>query len=314
MIGLRARTKTLLWRLLERARYRHYAIAKAYHRLLMRRMERRERAAPILVYQMGKVGSRTVRESLRRVGLPSRVLHVHFLTDEGIRREEELHRRTWRQDGRAAHVWRSQHLRRRLDRPPPAGRWHVVTLVRDPIARNLSSFFQTGERELGLDFGQHTSEEKADAHVEELTRLFLERFGGHEAPLTWFDSELKTVFGIDVYAVPFNHARGYQIYENDAARVLLIRLEDLRTCAPAAFRDFLGLESFTLAETNVAEEKDYGRAYRRFVAGVQLPSAYIARMYDSRYARQFYSEGELDAFRRRWEGDLPRRVGSIRSC
>jgi len=119
--------------------------------------------------------------------------------------------------------------------------------------------------------------------------------------LTWFDRELKSVFGVDVYAIPFDPAKGYEIYESEKARVLLVRLEDLRSRAPVAFGDFLGLGDFRLADTNVAEAKGYADVYRRFVASVRLPHDYIERMYDSRYARHFYSEDELDAFRLRWK-------------
>jgi hypothetical protein len=283
--------------LLGRLRYRYYRLAKAYYHLALLRMQRRDREPPILVYQMGKVGSRTVLTSLREAGLGVRIFHVHFLTPESIDREERLHRATWRGDARASHIWKSQHLRRRLADPSDETRWNVITLVRDPVARNVSSFFQIGERALGVDFGA----DQGDVSVAELTRRFLEDFDGHDVPLTWFDDELARVFGIDVFARPFPQDQGFDIYENERARVLLLRLENLSACAAPAFHRFLGVEDFRLAKTNVAREKDYAPAYARFVEGAELPVEYLDRMYGSRYARHFYSREDLARFRSRWE-------------
>jgi Putative capsular polysaccharide synthesis protein len=282
--------------LVDRLRYRYYLLAKAYYHLALLRMQRRDREPPILVYQMGKVGSRTVLTSLREAGLGPRIFHVHVLTPESIEREERLHQATWRRDARASHIWKSQHLRRRLQDHSAETRWNVVTLVRDPVARNVSSFFQIGERALGVDFGANQS----DVSVAELTRRFLEDFDGHDTPLTWFDDELGRVFGIDVFARPFPHEQGFDIYEGERARVLLLRLEDLSSSAATAFQRFLGLEKFRLAKTNVAREKDYAPAYERFVEGAELPGEYLDRMYDSRYARHFYSGEDLARFRSRW--------------
>ena len=228
-----------------RLRYRSYRLAKAYYHLALLRMQRRDREPPILVYQMGKVGSRTVLASLREAGTAARIFHVHVLTREGIEREERLHRANWRGDARANHVWKSQHLRRRLEDPSDETRWDVVTLVRDPVARNVSSFFQIGERALGLDLGP----DQPAVSVEELTRRFLEDFDGHDTPLTWFDDELAPVFGIDVFTRPFPYEQGFDIYEGDRARVRLLRLEDLSASAATAFDRFLGLENFRRART-----------------------------------------------------------------
>ncbi len=39
---------------------------------------------PILIYQMGKVGSNTVHKTLLASGIQNPVFHVHFLTKEKI--------------------------------------------------------------------------------------------------------------------------------------------------------------------------------------------------------------------------------------
>jgi Putative capsular polysaccharide synthesis protein len=253
---------------------------------------------------MGKVGSQSVHSSLTRLGLPSPIFHIHSLVRGVIRGEEEKLRRHWgpARAGDAVHVWQSQHVRRRLPALGQGERWRVVTLTRDPVARNVSHFFQIGQAQhlLGLSRGE-TVPPIADDELEPLRDFFLERFEGHDAPLTWFDHELKAVLGFDVYAMPFSASKGYAIYESDQVDVLVLRIEDLRARAEQAFREFFAFERFELIDTNIAEEKTYADLYRRFAKTVDLPDSYLSRMYNSKYAQHFYTEGELAAFKRSWE-------------
>jgi hypothetical protein len=280
----------------QRAAYQTYPTAKAYYRLLLRALYPR-RETPILVYQMGKVGSETVARSLENADLEAPIFHVHYLEPAALELAERRVRSRWDpgRGGRGVNVWESQHIARRLRSGNE--RWSVVTLVRDPVARNISDYFH----KLGEVEPARVGREPSDELVAELRTGFLERFEDHELPLTWFDSELKGVFGLDVYETPFPVARGYGLYANARARAVVIRTEDLDRVAADALRELLGLEGMRLTAVNVGERKPYARLYSRFVAQVELPSEYLSRMYDSRFARHFYAEEELAAFRRKWQ-------------
>lgn len=165
---------------------------------------------------MGKVGSETVARSLSNAGLSVAVFHIHYLTDaalEVVERRIKNHWNPWR-GGRAVNLWESQCIVKRLRTARPGERWSVVTLVRDPVARNISDYFH---RLAEVDPAR-VARDASDELVAELGRGFLERFEDHELPLTWFDSELKSVFGLDVYGAPFPVAKGYGLYANDKAR------------------------------------------------------------------------------------------------
>jgi len=43
---------------------------------------------PILIYQMGKVGSTTILKSLKNAQIQNPVYHIHFLSSDGIRNAE----------------------------------------------------------------------------------------------------------------------------------------------------------------------------------------------------------------------------------
>jgi hypothetical protein len=123
-----------------RLAYQYYATGRLYHRLDLRRYHR-PAPPPVLVYQMGKVGSETVARSLGDEQLARSVYHLHFLTPQGLARAAETYREHWRPDGNAHHVWDGEFIRERLQEAGDGEQWPVITLVRDPVARNLSAFF-----------------------------------------------------------------------------------------------------------------------------------------------------------------------------
>ncbi len=266
-------------------------VARLHHALLLP-LEMRGGRTPLLVFQMGKVGSRTVVESLQRLRLPGPVYHVHHLSREGL--ETDRRRTLARGMAPGGHYWAGRHLRRKLHR----GQWRIITLVREPLGRNVSAFFHTLDLFCPEAVGLR-NETATDAVLEQIKDAFLRRFP-HEIPLTWLDEELKACCGIDVYSEPFHTEKGYQRYESNNIQALLIRLEDLDRCGPQALSDFLDIDSVALVKANVGGEKAYARLYRQFVGRVRFPVDFVNRIYDSRYARHFYTESEIAAFRSKW--------------
>jgi hypothetical protein len=287
-----------------------YPLSRALFQLHLRLAELTS-GQPLLVYQVGKVGSTTVVRSLRAAGWKQPIYHLHTLHPDVLSRDEALYRRQYtRGDQRARHLWTSQYLLPRLEGAAPRGRpWMIVTLVRDPVARNLSGFFQT--MRLEFDWAPAAAPQAHPAaQLQELRHLFLEKVEWHDDPLTWFDAEIKRTFGIDVYASDFPKERGYHIYVGDRARLLVLKLELLDQCAPEAFESFLNLKGFNLANANLAAEKDYSSLYRRFLAAVALPDSYLDRMYTSRFVCHFYTVEEIARFRSRWRRRAEGRRGA----
>ncbi len=259
---------------------------------------------PVIVYQMGKVGSSTMANSLRKIAKSDMsIYHVHYLNTEDINHSNKNYygkyahffRRPFPK--KSSHLLQSQYLIRQINKRQKNRKRKIVTLVRDPVARNISSFFQL------IDFLLPSFYEQYRNHtikIEELIQIYLERFGEHHVPLEWIDKKLKPVFGIDVFASDFSTSKGYHIYKGDDAEILLFRLENLNECAPDAFREFLNIEHFTPFKENVASEKAYHNIYREFINALVLPEAYLNMMYTSKYVRHFYIEEEIEAFWAKW--------------
>lgn len=248
----------------------------------------RGRGQPILVHQMGKVASTAVVETLETV-TDRPVYHLHFLSRAGIDFASNAYRSNWAEGGLPWHVFESVHVKRLLRRYP---RWDVITIVRDPVAKNISGFFQIAKLQYRLD--------PATTTVEELQQHYLETYDEHDRPLHWIDHELDGVFGTDVYAEPFPTDAGWQVIESERANVAIIRYEDLAQAATPAIERLLGMNVGQLVKANNTATKTYGANQAALSESMVLPPAYLDMMYGSKYATHFYSPDEIASMRARW--------------
>jgi putative capsular polysaccharide synthesis protein len=269
------------------------SLARAYRQVFPRYGVR----DPILVFQMGKVGSSTVYESLLALHLNVPVYHCHLLNNlDAI--ETEVRRAYPNPEETLRELANGRRLRKEID----GGRWkrwNIISLVREPVGRNVSAFFQN-LTELIPDAAARAANHSLGSG--EILQTFLQRYS-HGAPAHWFDSQLKAVFGVDVFASAFPFEAGYQIYQGARARVLVMRLENLNDCLSLAVRDHLGIAPFAPIQANVGENKEYGDLYREF-KGAGLPRDYVQQMYSTRFARHFYSPAELERFSTNWTGQV----------
>lgn len=242
---------------------------------------------PIVVYQMGKVGSGSITQTLIASGYEA--YHIHHLRETNIEGVK------------------SQLLSKGLDLPPElttipkiikenilgSAPNRFVTLVRDPIARNISAFFHN----LHILTSMPNSNEKPD--VTELINVFLTQYN-HEIPLNWFDNELKTVLGIDIYQYPFPKNNGYLEINFKNIHLLILKVEIPDEAKIKALSKFLGGSPIKFRKSNIAEDKYYNDTYKVFQANIKLPIGYIDSMLNSKYTNHFYSNEEISEFRLKW--------------
>jgi hypothetical protein len=280
---------------------------------------RSERKPPLLVYQMGKVGSTTLVASLRASRTAwdrYSIYQIHRLTESGLtslERNAAAARARLRGTSHPKRRFHPEHarlgrwLRKRITDPRNRRKWDVITLVREPISRNLSSFFQNLAFYYSYDFRARLEAAGMETVVAEVREIFekncldrrVDRIDTN--PMTWFDAELKEVFDVDVYASDFPARKGYRIYESERARVLLIRLEDLNRTHSAAMNEFLGIDDMTIVKASAGDAGEFPMVYEAFLRSLTLPAWYVDEIYASRYTRHFYTDEEIRAFRSRWK-------------
>lgn len=263
-------------------------------RLLEKQLETRD---PILlVHQMGRAGSMTTVNTLRNARPDLTLFHTHWLNPDSVKLRqswvdglpETHHPLNVRVGARLSTYLQNEGVKTR--------EWDIVSVFREPIARNVSVFF------LSIDtFIKNFQDryQRGELDNKTLMKIFLERFP-HDQPLEWFDQEVRDVFGIDVYTRPFPQDRGYLMINTGNIRLLLIKLEKLNDCYKNAFQEFLDVEIPNLQHTHVTELDPFKPMYTDFVRNATFPTEYLDRMYESAFSRHFYSAAEIDEFRKKW--------------
>ena len=252
--------------------------------------------SPIVVYSIGKTGTSTIHASLRAAKLKRPLFHVHRLTEASIKEALQFQER--RPNKPSNTLRQSIFLAKQLAGLPDnvGERWDIISLVREPVACAISAYFQSIDRWFP-SLVDNFQEGRTDIPV--LIRTFLDEYS-HDWPLSWFDKQVHQTLGVNVYQSEFDWDKGYCIYRGDHANVLVLRLEDIDSCAKTALDVFLNTTNIDLVNANVSESKDYAQIYQRFKTEICLPDSYLERMYSSRLAQHFYSPEEIAGFRTHW--------------
>jgi len=230
------------------------------------------RHPPVFVFQMGKVSSRSVSEPLQVI-YRGAVIHDHVF--EGDRMQGE-----------------TRELKKYLNGPNPPEKLYIISLVREPIVRNISTFFANFERYTGAKC------ESSSYDIPALKQLFLQNFP-HRQPLEWFDERMKRYFDIDVYSKPFPEC-GYARYERGPCSLLVFRMEIDDEVKNREIGSFLGIPEFRVTRANPTEGKVCGELYSAFKKQVQFSPDFVNMFCESRYFRHFYSADFIEKTRARW--------------
>lgn len=238
-----------------------------------------------LVYSMGKVGSTTVYRLFRNQHPKIPIRLVHFLSDFWL--NEKLPR---------LHPFFHKNIKVAKEvlstlSQLPNHRIKIITLVRDPISREISNFFQNRKGLLGIN----SPDELTADHVER----YLDRHD-YEYVLNWFDTEFKEYLGFDIYSVPFDQEKGYSIYKTERADILCVKVENMNGCFETAIKKFADLKMVISESANKSEAKNGKELYKTVVRQYKTSADKLVFIYNSKYVRHFYSEKEIDDFVRKW--------------
>ena len=171
----------------------------------------------------------------------------------------------------------------------------VITLVREPIARQISLLWHY--------WGKRGEKFLKEFHsLEELERKFYSP--DNENEFEWYNNVFQKVMDINIYDHPFNRDLGYTIIEENGIQVLLLKLEKMNSLK-RVIGDFLDEADFELINRNVAEYKNYRYAYQNYLEHVKIPLETWEYYYNgNKYMDYFYSENEKKQFYKRWESHI----------
>lgn len=254
---------------------------------------------PVIVFQMGNVGSSTIYETLLYSSLPNPVFHVHYLFKDGIRAAEQFHKML--KDKKIPDKLRLSGTLQRKIAKEPGIKWKIITPVRDPVARKVSAFFHNARA-----YYPEVFDSSGCMDIEKTMSALYKEFSGkgrEDPQYSWFEREFKNALGFDACDVAFDPDKGYAIIEKKIFRVMFIRLEDLnRVLFPALLKFMEPSEPFEapMVTANMAGKKDYYPVYRHVLKKFTLPEKILSGLYSDRYVRHFYSNKEIESFMNKW--------------
>lgn len=257
-------------------------------------------APPILVFQMGKVGSTSILHTLKLMDLGRPIYHAHYLSIEGVRAAKTWH---LEQQGKAPEsITYYQVLGSKLRANLGKVKLTIITGVREPIARDISNYFELADR---IDRGLRNDDGSFDSG--KIERYFIDRFnkfadeGDDYFGTNWFDRELKGTFGIDIYSYPFDQGRGYRVIREDSFDLLVYQFEKMTDIFPDALAELLGRDDVpALAKSNVGDSKWYAELYADIKDSIVIPVDICKRIYETKYVKHFYSEEMINHFIEYW--------------
>ncbi|KKL22272.1 hypothetical protein LCGC14_2437100 [marine sediment metagenome] len=169
----------------------------------------------------------------------------------------------------------------------------VITIVRDPIARNLSAF---------MEFRDNYFDPFPSEYSPDMLQVFIDQFP-HEEPEWWFSQHVYPNFSLDVLGVPFPKTKGWKIYDGF---FLVIKTEALNRAFPEAFRSLTDLGDdvpIVIEHRAIGFEKhgpETGAVYKEFLENAKFDQAFLDRMYETAFVKHFYLASEIKKFRNRW--------------
>ncbi len=289
---------------------RFYATAKYTYMWRQGRSFRVHEKGPIVVIQMGKVGSQSVKSGLDASVKDRSIYHAHFLSAERTAKTEDRRRQFFRTEryNYLRRPWLNQFLLNQFKKSSGDPKWKIVTLTGEPVSRNISAFFENlevvptgsnGEYKFSSAYYRIPPTVVSVDDTRAMAALFF-RAAVHDSPVKFFDREIRDIFNIDVYRESFSVEKGYEIYSSDKADLLGLRLESLQEIAAPAFKEFLGIENFQTVNRNIATDKVYAPLYAAFKKQIVFAQQYLDGLYNSDYMRTFYSAEEIDSAQRKW--------------
>ncbi len=246
--------------------------------------------ADLLLYTMGKTGSNSLSYSLEEEGLTVASKHYfggdqqHFFNNE--------------KKGRGGKI--NKFIIRTLLNTTNQ-RVKVITLVRDPVARNLSMTFFALDKVIYKTL-QRIPNGQRDGEILSLDEIITEGFMNtinQEGPLNWFEKEFDYVLKVDALQHPFDKEKGYTIIQKENLDLLILKLEKLSDLEEV-IKSFLNLRSFKLLTANSGSKYWYSDLYKDFKNHFKPSEDYLDKMYTSKFATHFYSATELENFQSRW--------------
>ncbi|MCM1282781.1 MAG: hypothetical protein NC180_06715 [Muribaculaceae bacterium] len=227
----------------------------------------------VLVFQSGKVGSSTLNRSLNLMEIP--VVQIHFFTRQQ----------------RFKHYIQESHERIK-----------IITLVREPIARGISGYFEYFA-EFNILAEKNDERILSDLCSGVRKHLLMQCESEHGEEFDWFDDHFKDLTNIDIFQYPFNREKGYGFIREGKWDILVLKVENLNENREI-IGDFIGVKDFQIVNANVGGEKLYKYLYADVKKELVIPKEVIEKYYIGNDRMDyFYTEEQKEMLKAKYRVD-----------
>lgn len=236
----------------------------------------------IVIYTLGKSGSSSIYYTLMKRYPFKKFFHVHFLSDYWIREvfPNTPHVRNIHK-AEEYFKYKNKHTDRKTK---------FITLVREPIGRDISGFFQN-YRLMNIKIDKE--------NFESILIQIKER--GHDLALNWFDTDFKNFTGYDIFDIPFNKELGYQIYIiDDKTELLIIRTDKLSDVFVEAMQKYTSITFDKLYNFNISSSKSDGDLIEQVKSNYYEDNNSLEVVYNSKFMKYFFTDEEIDKYKQKW--------------
>ena len=256
----------------------------------------------VTIFQMGKVGSRTIYDTLiNEYDYEPTYFHV---MDNGefyhANMNDKYHKYLPKTHKNVFHKWyhilNRVYIRSTYKNKTLKKKHKVITIVREPISRNLSYFFQ--DFKFYLYIYEKLESNVEEVSFEELFRYCYHKIQNQDFPLDYFDTQFKPIYDIDIYDYEFDKEKGYSVFTKDDLEVLVIRLDKLNGLSKE-IGEFLNVDDYELKNYNVGNHKWYKHLYDE-VKTYNYDEEYLNQMYDHKFTKFFFTDEEIENFRSKY--------------
>ena len=168
---------------------------------------------------------------------------------------------------------------------------NIITLTRDPIARDISGIFQTWQHIFDVD-------DITEISKEDILNYLLR--GDFSYPENWFKTEFSEYTSLNILDEKFNSTKGYTIYETEKAAILVMQLEQLNLIYNDAMNHFIGKDEYSLNQENQTSSKASSKLNKEVKSAFTLSSSKLEKVYDSDYIKTFYTKAQINSMVKKW--------------
>lgn len=250
-------------------------------------------ASNILVYQPAKVGSQTIMNSLLAAGVTDSFLSGHLHTLNCTEMDSAV----------------KELISLKLESLKAAGTIKIITLVREPVGRDLSFMFEVMgcfDEEVAAVNSSFigTCSRRLEKIASDGGFLFNMPSNRYGFQFEWFDHEIKAVFDIDIFSHPFDREKGYSVIKQGNTEVLVMKLEKLDFLA-GVVGEFVGVPDLPLIKFNESGDKQYKYLYPNVKEAIRIAPELISLYYDNNpRMNHFYTEEEKALFLKKWAKNI----------